>query len=62
MTDAEQVARWLILVIGLPADPSRHHVAVWRELRRVGALSLGQGFREMFTAALSDSATARKWR
>ncbi len=27
----------------LPADPSRHRVAVWRELRRVGALSLGQG-------------------
>ncbi len=27
----------------LPADPSRHRVAVWRELRRVGALMLGQG-------------------
>jgi hypothetical protein len=35
--------RWLVLVIKLPADPSRHRVAVWRELRRVGALSLGQG-------------------
>jgi hypothetical protein len=33
----------LILVIKLPADPSRHRVAVWRELRRIGALSLGQG-------------------
>ncbi|GAB2661118.1 hypothetical protein GCM10027271_19840 [Saccharopolyspora gloriosae] len=34
---------WLILVIKLPADPSRHRVAVWRELRKIGALSLGQG-------------------
>jgi flagellar biosynthesis regulator FlaF len=28
---------------GLPAQPSRHRVAVWRELRKAGALSLGQG-------------------
>ena len=32
-----------MLVIKLPADPSRHRVAVWRELRKIGALSLGQG-------------------
>ncbi|MER5961379.1 Chromate resistance protein ChrB [Streptomyces sp. NPDC002057] len=43
MTHAEQATRWLILVIKLPADPSRHRVAVWRELRKIGALSLGQG-------------------
>ncbi|MCP2167620.1 hypothetical protein LX83_004493 [Goodfellowiella coeruleoviolacea] len=30
-------------MVRVPADPSRHRVAVWRELRRVGALSLGQG-------------------
>lgn len=41
--NAEQGVRWLILVIKLPADPSRHRVAVWRELRKIGALSLGQG-------------------
>jgi hypothetical protein len=29
--------------VRLPAEPSRHRVAVWRELRRTGALSLGQG-------------------
>lgn len=34
---------WLVLVVRVPAEPSRHRVAVWRELRRVGALSLGQG-------------------
>ncbi|AVZ71310.1 chromate resistance protein ChrB [Streptomyces lunaelactis] len=35
--------RWLLLLIRLPAEPSRHRVAVWRELRKAGALSLGQG-------------------
>lgn len=35
--------RWLVLVVRVPAQPSRHRVAVWRELRRLGALSLGQG-------------------
>jgi hypothetical protein len=35
--------RWTVLVVRLPTDPSRHRVAVWRELRRVGALMLGQG-------------------
>ena len=43
MTDKEPQTRWLVLVIRLPAAPSRHRVAVWRELRRIGALSLGQG-------------------
>ncbi|GAA2807923.1 hypothetical protein GCM10010452_40730 [Crossiella cryophila] len=32
-----------MLVVRVPAEPSRHRVAVWRELRRIGALSLGQG-------------------
>ncbi|MCU7726962.1 chromate resistance protein ChrB, partial [Actinoplanes sp. KI2] len=35
--------RWVVLVLKVPAEPSRHRVAVWRELRRIGALSLGQG-------------------
>ena len=35
--------RWTLLVVRLPADPSRHRVAVWWELRRTGALMLGQG-------------------
>jgi hypothetical protein len=33
---------WLIFTYRLPAEPSRHRVAVWRELRRAGALSLQQ--------------------
>jgi hypothetical protein len=35
--------QWIVLAVRLPAEPSRHRVAVWRELRRAGALSLGQG-------------------
>lgn len=42
MTDVN-TPRWLVLVVRVPAAPSRHRVAVWRELRRIGALSLGQG-------------------
>lgn len=45
-------AQWTVLVPRLPADPSRYRVAVWRELRRIGAVQLGQG-----TWALPTSAT-----
>ncbi|MEU4194234.1 Chromate resistance protein ChrB [Kribbella sp. NPDC026611] len=34
---------WLVLLVRIPTEPSRHRVAVWRELRKAGALSLGQG-------------------
>ena len=30
-------------MVRLPAEPSRHRVAVWREMRRIGAISIGQG-------------------
>ncbi|MEN0138278.1 MAG: Chromate resistance protein ChrB, partial [Rhodococcus sp. (in: high G+C Gram-positive bacteria)] len=43
MRSEETAIRWLIALVTLPAGPSRHRVAVWRELRKVGALSLGQG-------------------
>ncbi len=32
----------MLLTYHLPSEPSRHRVAVWRELRRVGAVSLQQ--------------------
>ena len=35
--------RWMVLAVRLPVEPSRHRVAVWRELRRAGAISLGHG-------------------
>ena len=34
---------WQIITYRLPKEPSRHRVAVWRELRRLGAISLQQG-------------------
>src|SRR5437867_9286881 len=33
---------WLVITYRLPPEPSRHRVAVWRELRRVGAVALQQ--------------------
>ncbi|MFG1666310.1 Chromate resistance protein ChrB [Streptomyces sp. Y7] len=41
--EARDGTRWIVLVVRVPAEPSRHRVAVWRELRKIGALSLGQG-------------------
>src|SRR5579872_6595106 len=34
---------WRLITYRLPAQPSRHRVAVWRELRRLGAVALQQG-------------------
>ncbi len=34
---------WTVVTYKLPAEPSRHRVAVWRELRKVGAVALQQG-------------------
>ncbi|GAA3578115.1 hypothetical protein GCM10022197_39340 [Microlunatus spumicola] len=39
----EPTARgWLVLLVRVPAEPARHRTAVWRELRRSGAVALGQ--------------------
>lgn len=34
---------WLLLIPKVPAEPSRHRVAVWRELRRIGAVPAASG-------------------
>jgi len=34
---------WRLITYRLPTDPSRHRVAIWRELRRLGAVPLQQG-------------------
>jgi len=39
----EDAVRWVVVVIRLPAGPSRHRVAIWRELRHLGALTLAPG-------------------
>jgi len=35
---------WRLITDRLPAEPSRHRVAVWRELRRLGAVTLQPGY------------------
>jgi hypothetical protein len=35
--------QWLILISRIPAEPSRHRVAVWRELRKAGAVPISSG-------------------
>jgi DNA-binding transcriptional regulator PaaX len=34
---------WLVVCVKVPTTPTRHRVAVWRELRRLGAVVIGQG-------------------
>ena len=35
--------RWVLLVCRMPAEPARHRMALWRDLRRAGAVPAGQG-------------------
>lgn len=44
---------WVVLAYRVPNEPSRHRVALWRELRRAGAVSLQQA-----TWALPTTASA----
>ncbi len=37
------VVPWSLVLVQLPNEPSRHRVAVWRELRRIGAVPIGSG-------------------
>ena len=34
---------WLLILPKIPSEPSRHRVAVWRELRRAGAVPAASG-------------------
>jgi hypothetical protein len=38
--DTKLPPSWLIMVYRVPSEPSRHRVAVWREMKRMGALYL----------------------
>src|SRR5262245_37123259 len=40
---AVQRDRWVLLAYRLPREPSTPRIAVWRRLRRLGALQLGDG-------------------
>jgi hypothetical protein len=41
MFDPGTARRWMVLVVRLPAEPARYRMAVWRDLRRGGAVLLG---------------------
>lgn len=38
-----RVVEWILLIVRLPSEPSRYRVAVWRELRRSGAVPVAPG-------------------
>ncbi|WPO87071.1 Chromate resistance protein ChrB [Herbiconiux sp. KACC 21604] len=42
MTDVTLFS-WLLLIPRVPAQPTKHRVAVWRELRRMGAVPAASG-------------------
>src|SRR5919199_1345260 len=39
------VNSWTVVLVQVPSEPSRHRVAVWRELRKVGAVPVAAGAR-----------------
>ncbi|MEO5902278.1 MAG: Chromate resistance protein ChrB [Ilumatobacteraceae bacterium] len=43
MMQSARAEKWVVIIPRLPSEPSRYRVAVWRELRRAGAVQLGQG-------------------
>jgi hypothetical protein len=43
MTDVPTAEAWTVVIPRVPSEPSRHRVAVWRELRRSGAIQIGHG-------------------
>jgi Protein ChrB, N-terminal len=42
IADTQVRGQWVVVLARLPAEPARHRMAVWRELRRSGAIALGQ--------------------
>lgn len=50
---------WRLITYRVPTEPSRHRVAIWRELRKVGAVALQQGTWALPTGDLFDAALRR---
>lgn len=42
MSEEAAGRRWLVLLLKVPTEPARYRMALWRELRRSGAVPLGQ--------------------
>lgn len=54
MAESTEPRSWLVLLTRLPTEPARHRMALWRELRRGGAVLVGQS-----AWALPDLAAVR---
>ncbi len=50
---------WVLVLVQVPADPSRHRVAVWRELRRAGAVPVSPGTWVLPALPIFEAALAR---
>jgi ribosome-binding ATPase YchF (GTP1/OBG family) len=59
MSVNEGVVRWVVMIPRVPSDPSRYRVAVWRELRRAGAVQLGQGTWALPHGPMTDDAVEK---
>ena len=38
-----QNTEWVLIIVQIPSEPSRHRVAVWRQLRKTGAVPVSSG-------------------
>ena len=38
-----QKIEWVLILLQIPSEPSRHRVAVWRQLRKAGAVTVSSG-------------------
>jgi hypothetical protein len=54
MAEGSSGRRWLVLLVKVPTEPARYRMALWREVRRSGAVPLGQA-----TWAVPDLPAAR---
>jgi hypothetical protein len=59
VTKTREHRGWTVLAVKVPAEPSRHRVAVWRELRRAGAVSLAQAVWALPAAPAFDQSIER---
>jgi len=49
-------SNWLVISYNLPAEPSRHRVAAWRALKRMGAINIQQSMWVMPRSAENSAA------
>jgi len=54
-----QERRWLLLIYHVPTEPSSARTAIWRETRRLGALSLQRGVCLLLLSEASRTAYTR---